>query len=128
MQKNKETMTPRRIPIPSDLVLKVCLSDLYDDASNPMTIDELASVKLTFTAGGAAVDFEIDMTNQTFPDGVSMVTPEEGEDPYLVVCLCTENLMPGQLALRSEVAIPDTRFHDGLRKEMDEFLFDIVLT
>lgn len=128
MQKNKETMTSKRIPIPSDLVLKVCLSDLYDAEGEAITIDEVSSIKLTFTAGGAAVDFEIDMTDQTFPDGVSMVTPEEGGDPYLVVCLCTENLMPGQLALRSEVAIPDTRFHDSLRKEMDEFLFDIVLT
>lgn len=127
MQKNKETMTPKRIPIPSDLVLKVCLSDLYDAEGEAITIDDVSSIKLTFTAGGAAVDYEINIANQSFPDGVSRVDSDD-EDPFLVVCLCTSSLMPGQLALRSEVAIPDTRFHDGLRKEMDEFLFDIILT
>lgn len=127
MQKNKETMTPKRIPIPSDLVLKVRLSDLYDAEGEAITIDDVSSIKLTFTAGGAAVDYEINIANQSFPDGVSRANSDD-EGPYLVVCLCTSPLMPGQLALRSEVEIPDARFHDGLRKEMDEFLFDIILT
>jgi len=120
-------MTPKRIFIPSDLVLKVSLSDLFDSAADPIDITDLSSIKLTFTAGGASAVFEL------FPDdsasntaGASIVEPEEGE-PYIIVCLCTKDLKPGQLTLRSEVSIPDDRFHDNLRKEADEFVFPFIL-
>lgn len=121
-------MTPKRIPIPSDLVLKVDISDLYDSSAEPIDITDLDAIKLTFAAGGATEVFELDpadSSNNT--DGASIVEPT-GEDPYIVVCLCTQNLRPGQLTLRSEVSIPDTRFHNNLRKEVDEYEFPIILT
>lgn len=122
-------MTPKRIPIPSDLVLKVCISDLYDSDAEAIDIEDLSAIKLTFSAGGAAKVFELDpadSANNT--DGASIVSPDNEEEPYIIVCLCTSELRPGQLALRSEVSIPDTRFHDDVRKEVAEYLFDIILT
>ena len=122
-------MTPKRIPIPSDLVLKVCISDLYDSDAEAIDIEDLSAIKLTFSAGGAAKVFELDpadSANNT--DGASIVSPDNEEEPYIIVCLCTSGLRPGQLALRSEVSIPDTRFHDDVRKEVAEYMFDIILT
>lgn len=118
-------MTPKRIPIPSDLVLKVCITDLYDSDAEAIDITELNAIDLTFSAGGASVDFNIE-AGSTPPDGVTIVTTDG--DPYIVVCLCTKDLLPGQLTLRSSVAIPDTRFHDSERVEVAEYLFDIILT
>lgn len=125
---DSKPMTPKCIPIPSDLVLKVCINDLYDQDAEAIDITDLSAIKLTFAAGGASVDFELnpsDSSNDT--DGASIVT-SSGGDPYILVCLCTNGLKPGQLTLRSEVTIPDDRFHDGERKEVDEFVFPIILT
>ena len=121
-------MTPKRIPIPSDLVLKVCINDLYDQDAEAIDINDLSAIKLTFTAGGASVDFDLDPSDSSNnTDGASIVTPSE-EEPYILVCLCTNGLKPGQLNLRSEVTIPDNRFHDGKRKEVAEYVFPIILT
>ena len=120
-------MTPKRIPIPSDLVLKVNISDLYDSDAEPITIEDVDSITLTFSAGGASIVLEgIKPSIASYPSGVTKVASDEGEH-YLVVCLCTSGLRPGQLTLRSEVAIPDNRFHDNLRTEIDEFVFPIIL-
>jgi len=118
-------MTPKRINIPSDLVLKVALSDLYDEAGEAITIEDVTSIELTFLAGGSTKTFTVTLAEDA-PSGVSLVTPED-EDPYLVVCLCTDDLQPGQLSLTSKVTIPDTRFHDGARIEVDQYLFPIIL-
>lgn len=140
-------MTPKRIPIPSDLVLKVTFGDLYDSSVEPITIADLNAISLTFSSGGASITYDIlpnhavqdediheatpeedaGEINPTLPEGVTIVTPQTG-DPYIIVCLCTQDLLPGQLALRSTVTIPDTRFHDGERKEVAECLLDIILT
>lgn len=121
-------MTPKRIPIPSDLVLKVCINDLYDQDAEAINITDLSAIKLSFAAGGASVDFKLDpFDSSSNTAGASIVTSSEG-DPYILVCLCTNGLKPGQLTLRSEVTIPDDRFHDGKRKEVDEFVFPIILT
>lgn len=123
-------MTPKRIPIPSDLVLKVSISDLYDKDAEPIDITDVTAIKLTFSAGGASKSFNVDpasAANNT--SGVTLVAPDgaDAEDPHIIVCLCTSELLPGQLSLRSEVSIPDTRFHDNLRKEVDEYTFPIIL-
>ena len=122
------------IYIPSDVVLKVCISDLYDESGEPITISDTSKVELTFTSGGASKSFVLDMDDSaTLPEGVSIVTKETNAneetdvDPYIVICLCTQGLLPGQLALRSDVSIPDTRFHEGVRHEVDEYLFPVIL-
>lgn len=118
------------IYIPSDVVLKVCISDLYDESGEPITIPDTSKVELTFTSGGASKSFVLDMEDTaTLPEGVSVVTPtgDNAESPYILVCLCTQGLLPGQLALRSDVSIPDTRFHEGVRHEADEYTFPVIL-
>lgn len=122
-------MKEKNIPIPSDLVLKVAINDIFDESAEPIDITDLTKVTLSFSSGGASKDFEITFAEgvATCPDGISVVTPEN-EDPYFVVCLCTSGLKPGQLTLRSEVCIPDTRFHDDVRKEVSEYVFPIILT
>lgn len=116
------------IYIPSDVVLKVCISDLYDESGEPITITDTSKVELTFTSGGASKSFVLDMEDMaTLPEGVSVVTGETDVDPYIVICLCTQGLLPGQLALRSDVSIPDTRFHEGVRHEADEYTFPVIL-
>lgn len=121
-------MISKRIPIPSDLVLKVCINDLYDQDAEAIGIEDLVAIKLTFAAGGASVDFDLDPSDSSNnTDGASIVTPEE-EESHIIVCLCTEDLKPGQLTLRSEVTIPDNRFHSGERKEVAEYVFPIILT
>lgn len=121
----------KNIPIPSDLVLKVSLSDLYGESGDPIALTDIKEVQLDFTSGGKTKTFTIDMEDlATIPDGVSVVTPtgDNAESPYIVVCLCTGDLLPGQLALRSTVSIPDTRFHDDVRHEVSEYMFAINLT
>lgn len=122
-------MKEKNIPIPSDLVLKVAIYDLFDQNGDAIDITELTKAKLTFSSGGASKDFEIifDAGQASCPDGVSVVNPDD-DDPHFVVCLCTAGLMPGQLSVRSEAVIPDTRFHDGTRTEVSEYVFPIILT
>lgn len=110
--------TPKRIPIPSDLVLKICINDLYDSDDELITIDDLSYIKLTFLCGGVEKVFELDPSSSCTA-GSSIISDAE-EDPYILVCLCTEDFLPGDLMLRSEVSIPDTRFHDDIRKEIAE--------
>ena len=124
-------MTPKRIPIPSDLVLKVSINDLYDKDAEPIDITDVTAIKLIFSAGGASKSFDVNPDDETQnSSGVTLVEPDgaNAEDPYIIVCLCTQNLRPGQLTLRSEVSIPDTRFHNNIRKEVDEYEFPIILT
>lgn len=123
-------MTPKRIPIPSDIVLKVTIHDLYDENADEIDITDVEAIKLTFSAGGASKIFEIspsESANNT--PGVTLVSPEgnDGGDPHIIVCLCTGELLPGQLILRSEVSISDNRFHDNVRTEVDEYTFPIIL-
>lgn len=122
-------MKEKNIPIPSDLVLKVSINDLFDEDGDPIDITELSKVKLSFSSGGASTDFEVTFAAgvATCPSGVSVVSPQN-EDPYFIVCLCTSGLMPGQLSVRSEVTIPDTRFHNSTRTEVSEYVFPIILT
>ena len=122
-------MKPQRYFIPSDLVLRVDINDLYDADDDPITINDVTHIQLTFTSGGASEVFEINpSTPSENPSGASIVTPEAGKgNPYIIVCLCTKNLKPGQLTLRSDITIPDTRFHDNERHESDEMLFPITL-
>lgn len=123
-------MNIKNIPIPSDLVLKVSILDIFDESAEAIDITDLTAVSLSFSSGGASKTFDITFSEgvATCPTGVSVVVPTGNEDPYFVVALCTKDLKPGQLTLRSEVCIPDTRFHDDVRKEVSEYVFPIVLT
>lgn len=136
-------MVPKQIPIPSDVVLKVFLTDLYDSSGEKILITALPKVSLVFTSGGASKSFDVlpatifgngevseveEGATEVSSPAVSIVNPPEGDDPYFVVCLCTKELLPGQLGLRAIASIPDARFHDGIRTEIDEYMFDIILT
>lgn len=122
-------MTPKRIPIPSDLVLKVSINDLFDEEAEPIDITDVNHIKLSFSAGGASVDFTVyPGDSEGTSDAATLVEPEAADaDPYIIVCLCTKDLRPGQLSLRSEVSIPDDRFHNNYRIEVDEYQFPIIL-
>lgn len=136
-------MAPKQIPIPSDVVLKVFLTDLYDSSGEKLLVTALPKVSLVFTSGGASKSFDVfpatsfgngevseveEGATEVSSPAVSIVNPPEGDDPYLVVCLCTKELLPGQLGLRSIASIPDARFHDGIRTEVCDYMFDIILT
>lgn len=119
--------TPQCIPIPSDIVLKVCVNDLYDAENEAITLEDIDSIKLTFLAGGIEKEFDL-IPEGECTEGASIVIPDDNSDPYIVVCLCTDGFLPGDLTLRSEINIPDTRFHDDIRKEIAEAELFIKLT
>lgn len=118
---------PRRIPIGGDLVLKVAPYDLYNAAGEKILVTALQRFDMTFVCGGVEKKMQYIPTGGT-SSGVSAVTPSTG-DPYLVVCLCTDDFKPGDLVLKSVASIPDARFsmHNSVRKEPSEIPLMISL-
>ncbi len=102
----------RRHPIGQDLVLSVTLSNIVDETDTDVDAKDI-DITFAVSCGGVTKTFINDSD-----DNSNSTVDWADDNNTALIALCTDDFKPGDLKIRVTASIPDTRFHDDLRKEI----------